>query len=359
MSAAELVLAATSGRRARAQALLDADPSLAGDPWVALVLGRGWEGSLDVAGGPRDWVPVLYVTHSAFAPAPLLRALLARGASPDAWYENAFGRMSALYGAVGVARSPEMTALLLDAGADPDDGESVYHACEDPSPECLRLLLARGARVDGTNALAHALDEERPEHLRLLLDAGASVNGPVVAHAVRRGRSVAVVRMLLDAGASPTQPGGETWRGDVPLRTPYEHAVLRGREDLLAVLPPTPVSAADRAVGSLDGPLPAPLDVDQQEVVILAALGGRLDAVVEAVGVGFRGVVGGSPEGTLLHHAAWVGDPALVKALRARGADPRAVCDGGTPRDWALRAADLFSELEGRDYGTVVALLSA
>jgi len=39
--------------------------------------------------------------------------------------------------------------------------------------------------------------------------------------------------------------------------------------------------------------------------VILAALRGQLELVVDVVGSGFRGVVGGSPEGTLLHHAAW------------------------------------------------------
>lgn len=62
--------------------------------------------------------------------------------------------MSALYGAAGIVHDPDLTRVLLDAGADPDDGESLYHSTEAESPEGLRLLLARGAQTRGTNALA-------------------------------------------------------------------------------------------------------------------------------------------------------------------------------------------------------------
>ena len=55
---------------------------------------------------------------------------------------------------------------------------------------------------------------------------------------------------------------------------------------------------------------------------MLSALRGELDLVLDAVGPDFRGVVGGSPAGTLLHHAAWIGSPERVERLLARGADP-------------------------------------
>jgi hypothetical protein len=241
--------------------------------------------------------------------------------------------MSVLYGAAGVAHDPELTRALLEAGADPNDNESLYHATESGSTACLELLLAHGAETRGTNALAHALDGEHLDHVRLLLEAGADPNEHAhVAHAVRRGRGPELIRLLAEHGADLDRPGGETWRGNVPLRTPYQHARLRGRDDAAAALAElgaaTTVDPADAAVESLargerpTTPLPSTFDVDQQEVIVLAALGGRVEAVVDAVGPDFRGVVGGSPEGSLLQHAAWVGDPALVERLLALGAAP-------------------------------------
>jgi hypothetical protein len=56
----------------------------------------------------------------------------------------------------------------------------------------------------------------------------------------------------------------------------------------------------------------------------MAALEGNLDAVLGAVGPDYAGVVGGSPKGPLLGHAAWVGDPEVVRRLLEAGADPAA-----------------------------------
>ncbi|HSC91567.1 MAG TPA: ankyrin repeat domain-containing protein [Gaiellaceae bacterium] len=361
------VVAATSGRRDRAEAMLAARPELERNPWAGLVLGRGWDGDPNAPGGPRGWPPIVYVTHSVFAPLGLGRELLERGADPNASYENEYGRMSALYGAAGILHDPELTRLLLEAGADPDDGESVYHATESPSPECLRLLLEHGAEPRGTNALAHALDDERYEHLRLLLEHGADPReGATVAHAVRRGRGPGEVRLLVEHGADVEAPGGETWRGGVPLRTPYQHAILRNRRDLADELArlgaSTEVAPEDTAVAAVARgervALAGPLDVDQQEVLILAALGGRLEPVVDAVGVDFAGVVGGSPSGTLLHHGAWVGSSEVVRELLARGADPVAASDAtfSTPLAWAALGSQAY-RLPGRDYVAVAEAL--
>ena len=90
--------------------------------------------------------------------------------------------------------------------------------------------------------------------------------------------------------------------------------------------------------------------------MILAALRGHLAVVLEAVGPNFRGVVGGSPEGTLLHHAAWVANADLVAELLAAGADPDARADASfeTPLGWAALAS---SWQEGRDHVAVAKLL--
>jgi len=367
------VLAATEQRRARAEALLEEQPAIAEDRWARLALGRGgWDGDPNEPGGPRSWAPLLYVCHSCFASARVARDLLNAGADPNATFLNEHGRMSALYGAAGRIHDPELTAVLLEAGADPDDGESLYHATEAPDPACLALLLAHGAQTRGTNALAHALDDERLAHVRLLLAGGADPNeGALLAHAVRRGRGPEFAELLVSAGAELERSGGETWRGDVRLRTPYQHAVLRARDELaetLARLGARPeADPADLAVACLARgerprePLPDALDVDQQEVVILAALRGHLDLVVDALGAELSGVVGGSPPGRLLHHAAWVGSAESVATLLARGADPLAP-DGGerfaTPLAWAALGSE-HHELPGRDYVAVAESLVA
>ncbi|HET6682578.1 MAG TPA: ankyrin repeat domain-containing protein [Gaiella sp.] len=338
------VLAATARQRTRAETMLSERPEIADDPWVGLVLGRAWAGDPNAPGGPREWAPLLYVCHSCFPSASLAHELLGRGADPNASFENECGSMSALYGAAGVAHDPELTRLLLEAGANPNDGESLYHSTESASTACLELLLAHDAETCGTNALAHALDDDRLEHVRMLLEAGADPNEHAhVAHAVRRGRGPQFVSLLAEHGADLDRPGGETWRGNVPLRTPYQHARLRGRDDVAEKLAKlgasTAVDPADAAAESLargqrpTTPLPEIFDVDQQEVIVLTALGGHLDAVVDAVGPGFRGVVGGSPEGALVEHAAWVGDAALVERLLGLGVEP------GSALGWAAHGS--------------------
>jgi ankyrin repeat protein len=365
------VCAATGGRRDRAEAVLAAHPDIERDPWARLVLGRGWDGDANEAGGPRGWAPLLYVTHSCFASVELARELLDGGADANAVFVNEHGAMSALYGAAGVVHDPELARLLLERGANPDDGESLYHACEAADTLCLRILLEHGAATRGTNALAHALDYDHLEHVRVLLEAGADPNeGPLVAHAVRRGRGPAFISLLAEHGADVDRPGGELWRGDVRLRTPYQHAVLRGRADVAVVLAElraaTDVAPDDLVVAAVargerpDAPVSQDLDPDAQEVLILAALGGKLDAVVDAVGVDFAGVVGGSPRGTLLHHAAWVGGAEVVRRLLEWGADPRAGSDAefDTPVAWAALGSQWY-RIPGRDYVAVVEQLVA
>jgi ankyrin repeat protein len=367
------VVAATSGRRERAERLLAARPEIERDRWARLVLGRGFDGDPNEVGGPRGWAPLHYVCHSCFASLPLARELLERGADPNAYFANEHGPMSALYGAAGVRHDPELTRVLLKAGADPNTeprfGDALYHSVEPESTECLRTLLEHGAEPRGSNALAHALDYPHPEHLRLLLEGGADANeGALLVHAVRRGRDPEFLRLLVEHGAELDRRGGEWSTPREHYKTAYQDAVLRGRDDLAAVLEElgasTELSSEERVVAAVargerpDEPLPAELSPDAQEVLILAALGGRLDLVVDLVGPSFFGHVGGGPPGTLLHHAGWVGDPDVVRRLLARGADPvaRSGAEYDTPLAWAALGSQAWRET-GRDYVAVVELL--
>ena len=185
-------------------------------------------------GGPFSVPPLVAVTHSRLGKLEEMREglracaalLLQAGADPNGRIYNRFppasldkpdehGPLSALYGAAGVIRDPVLTTLLLDAGADPNDGESLYHSLE--NPDCTRLLLTRGARIASTNALGRALDMPDPAALELLLANGGDPNEPTRGPVGRSWGSLLLraigircssrhVAALLASGADPEGP---------------------------------------------------------------------------------------------------------------------------------------------------------
>jgi len=233
--------------RVAVRVLLDAPDLAADDPYAACAAGNqavlqqtaaadsGW---VNRAGGPFKLPPLVAVTHSTLGQVPEFRdrlyrsaqSLLQAGADPNQAIGNRFppasldapdekAPLSALYGAVGVNRDPTLTKLLLDAGADPNDGESLYHSLE--NPDCTRLLLLRGARVSGTNALRRSLDMADPAPLELLLAHGGDPNEPAsgpptsdwgapLLRGIALRRSARHIAALLAAGADPSArtPGG-------------------------------------------------------------------------------------------------------------------------------------------------------
>jgi len=217
--AARLVREALAGRAERAEALLAADPGLArGDLAVALVLGDADTVERALAADPtlvsRELPgagrrPLSCACHSAFLAPDQPRAagvrgvvelLLDAGADPNETFENEYGAMPVLYGAAGVAHDPKTTRLLLDRGANPDDGESVYHSVEAQSTECLEILLERGATVRHTNALGNA--QRRPDMQRLLLERGdLRPSDPELRDALLWVRGEESARLLIAHGA--------------------------------------------------------------------------------------------------------------------------------------------------------------
>ena len=137
----------------------------------------------------------------------IARLLLSLGADPNAYYmenDDPNARQTPLYGAAGVNNNAEMTRLLLEAGADPNDGapgggsESLYHASEFSDLTCLRLILeAKPDRDKVSYCLARKLDFEDYQGALLYLDHGADPNYVTphseritrLHHAVARGRS--------------------------------------------------------------------------------------------------------------------------------------------------------------------------
>lgn len=205
----ELFLACAIGEETTVREMVRDNPScvnLLESPWIC-----------PSCQNPLAMPPLVAVTHSGLLQVPEFRERLCRcagilldaGADPNqSWSHQAGGHpLSALYGAAGKNHDPELTKMLLDRGANPNDNESLYHATETPDLTCMRMLLGSGARVEGTNAVHHILDRDDLDGLKLLLafvkdiNALTSTIGSALIWAIRRRRSRAHVEALLAAGA--------------------------------------------------------------------------------------------------------------------------------------------------------------
>jgi len=111
----------------------------------------------------------------------------------------------------------------MDAGADPCDGESVYHASDEGHAACLALFERRvppkKLAKECTGSLSGQMHWGRTRGMKWLLAHGADPNvlnkiyGETALHAaIKSGRSEAVIRMLLEHGANPKvkNAAGET-----------------------------------------------------------------------------------------------------------------------------------------------------
>lgn len=207
----ELFLACASGDEAAVRQAIAADPGCVnriGNAWIC-------PGCKNPLGMP----PLVAVTHSSLVRLPEFRdrlrscgrLLLQAGADPNqTWSHKPGGHpLSALYGAAGKNHDSELSRMLLESGANPNDNESLYHATETADLTCLGLLLQAGARVENTNAVHHILDRDDLEGLKLLLtytrDVGSLSNTlpSALIWAIRRHRSRPHVEALLAAGADP------------------------------------------------------------------------------------------------------------------------------------------------------------
>jgi ankyrin repeat protein len=340
-----LVAEALAGNRDRVERLLEHDPGLARSGFdVALVLGdrAAVAAALDRRPGIVDEEvegtgrrPLSCCCHSACLSPESARAagvvatielLLDRGASPDEVHHNVFGAMSALYGAAGVANNPDATRLLLARGADPDDGESVYHATEADATTCLELLLDAGATVRGTNALANAIRDAGK--VRVLLERGdLQPSEPELRDALLLAIHDDVAELLVAHGA-------DLEARDHDGLTPYSRAARRGDGSLMQLLARhgarievDPVAEWLGAVVRGAAPavprpeLVAALRASDAELLAIMASAGE-DAIVERLlDAGLPLDARGVDDGTALHYAGMWARPSTVALLLRRGAD--------------------------------------
>jgi ankyrin repeat protein len=381
------------GRPNAAARFLSNHPHLAEqDPWLACAIGDvavvqrqletepSW---VNQPGGPLDLPPLVAATHSSFLRLADHKAnlhktvdlLLAAGADPNQsiasrWPPASLAvpspdhKLSALYGAAGQNRDPELTRRLLAAGADPNDGESLYHSLE--APECTRLLLEAGAVVSGTNALYRCLDLDDIATFRLLLShaVGASElsEGRLLAWAIRRRRSPAHIEALLAAGVDPstkTRDGVSAYTQALRYGLVDVANVLRRAgaiedlkdEELFVAACAIGDAGEARRIKSRCPDLPAALSESQLRLLPELAAAGCGEAVRTMVALGWPvDVRGGDWSASALNHAVFRGDAGLTRFLLECGASWTEEHGYGDNVNGTLAWASLNQPVENGDW---------
>jgi ankyrin repeat protein len=255
---------------------------------------------------------------------------------------------TALYGVAGVAHHAELTRLLLQRGADPNEEETPYHSPESYDNAALRVLVESGKlnAESLTTMLLRKADIHDYDGMKYLLEHGADPNRMTRWHhtalqqALRRDNAIEIINLLLDHGSDPTL------RNELDEKPGIAMAARRGRSDVLAAFVqrgiPVELSGVDQLIGACamnDAEAVRSIAARARHLVTeILTEGGTLLAEfagndnIEGVrmlldlGVSVDALYDGDPyfdiakDSTALHVAAWKAWPRAVKLLIERGA---------------------------------------
>src|SRR5262245_32100704 len=342
-------------------------------------------GSATAKDGGRGWDALTYLCFSRYLRlepsrsagfVTAARSLLDGGADANTGFFEDKEFESALYGASGVAHHTELTRLLVERGADPNDGEVTYHTPETDDNGALRVLVESGKLTAQSLAtmLLRKSDWHDYEGARYLLEHGANPNLytlwklTALHQAVRRDNAVRSLEALLDHGGDP--------RLEYEGRSAVAMAARRGRGDLLELFErrgiPVELTGDDAVLADCarDRTTCGRLDAAGRGKILAEFAGnGNTSGVRRLLDLGID-VAARFEEGdgywqvarnsTALHVAAWRAQHPTVKLLIERGA-PVNVLDakGRSPLELAVRACVDSYWTGMRSPASVEALLAA
>jgi len=328
LSRANIWTAAAAGDVDAARSLLDADATL-----------------VNARGGPHRWEPLLYACYSRVDRPTLdvARLLIERGADPNArflWHGNEppFTALTAAFGEGedSINEPPHrdrdaLARLLLDAGADPNDGQTLYNKHFRRDDAHLKLLFEYGLSDQKllVEELWSAARKNYFDRVKLLVEHGTDVNTP----GFRDGRTPYANAMLFGntAIAEYLEQHGAR-RSDLDLTDRFTAACIAGRrEEVTSILRehrglPEQLGAHGRIAlvqRAVEARRP-------EGVRLLAELGFEISGTTKHDSVGINLAA------TPLHNASSQLD--MVKLLIELGADPN-VRDRNyhaTPLGWAV-----------------------
>jgi ankyrin repeat protein len=288
-----------------------------------------------------------------------------------------------LWGAVHATRLHPLAELLLQSGADPDDGVTLPIAAGGGNVVALELLRSYGASAnqpwasDGTPTLYAILQWARTQDgVRWLLEHGAdadpivATNGETPLHVAARRWDASLVELLAQRGAELTRRRADG-------RTPYAIAELNGNREvadwlrshgaaddlepvdqLVAACGRGDRAAANEVIAAHPTVREALTDT-HYTALHRAAEQGDTDVLALLIDCGFDPNRGDDEIGkTALHSAAMAGRPRAVRLLLARGASPD-VRDrefNGQPLVWAAEGSRSHGD-RAHEYAEVGRLL--
>lgn len=287
-------------------------------------------------------------------------ALIASGADVnDGFVDPGAGPepLSALYGAIGHAHNMALGRWLLDNGANPNDGESLYHATEIGHADGLRILLQHGADPSGTNALKRAMDFDSLEMVQILLDAGADPNEGhqgwgALHHAALRNVSAPVCRAVLAAGGDPAQVGQGI--------TAYAAARVYGHLPLIGLLEPQALTPEETLLAqATTGVVPDGVYIDTAKLPsiyldLVAEFAGdpvRLDHIKALIKLGLPWDKGAAMDVPPVQLAGWQGQPEMLRYFLSLSPDLGHINGyGGTLLSTIVHGSENNPERAERDY---------